>query len=145
MADPIEPHPYVPMGTDRLDDPCDVCDQPAYDPVHPQPAASVADERAAAAPAPSADEHPLPWRWDGPVLRDAESSLMIAGDLGPRSPYVRVVTERAGALARDVRWLLTLLEDHDAIDVQDMNSLDRMRLAEIERRLADIDAAKAAG
>lgn len=95
-----------------------------------------------AAQPPAAPDHPLPWRWDGPVLRDAESSLMIAGDLGPRSPYVRVVTERAKAMELALGEAMAWLEDPSAYA---QKGAPREFDARVHTLLAEIDAAKAGG
>lgn len=74
----------------------------------------------------SADEHPLPWRWvgenapEGRRLVDANGSQLIGvicnarpalidDDVAVASPYVRAVTERAGAM--EMLWRKDVAKD----------------------------------
>lgn len=96
----------------------------------------------------NAVEHPLPWRWQGEestgwFLEDARGALIFNLDNCPTTAYVRAVTERAGAMDREMRFLLALLDDLGV--VRTLDAVRRRRVAEGHALLAEIDAAKAGG
>lgn len=60
---------------------------------------------------PVAPEHPLPWRWYGSSLLDARGRYLITRTEDPSAceppdPYVRAVTERAGAMEQALRRMI---------------------------------------
>lgn len=104
-------------------------------------------------------DHPLPWRWENwerlidakgdPLIEVTDEPVVDDADEGPHSPtvlfansYVRAVTERAGAMDQELRWLTTLLFEAKAL-LDLMYPDHRTRLMMIRSLLAEIDAAKA--
>lgn len=103
-------------------------------------------------------DHPLPWRWENwerlidakgdPLIEVTDEPVVDDADEGPHSPtvlfansYVRAVTERAGAMEQELRWLTTLL--FEAKTLLDMMYPDHgARLKMTMALLAEIDAAK---